>query len=262
MQETRGWDENKGVTFPQREKEEAHDYRYFPEPDLPVLHFTRREIEEIKKEIPELPQQKRERFQAEYNLSDKEIRFFVSYRDLGDFFEKVISELRNWISESEIKNETTEKEFQRLIQLAANYLLTDLQGLLKGAFVIGEPQSREISLRGMDFLISPENFAEFISLLYEGKISSKIGKQVLSEMFQTGADPSHIIQEKGLELIEDRGEIEKIIKIVLKKNPRPFEDYKKGKEEALQFLIGKTLQESKGRANPQLVATLLKELIS
>ena len=251
FQETRGWDENKGVTFSQREKEEAHDYRYFPEPDLPILHFTQREIKEIKSEIPELPQQKRERFREEYHLSDKEIEFFVFYKDFAEYFEKVISELRNWIKEAEIKTEIAEKELQRLIQLATNYLLTDLQGLLKGAFVIGE-----------DFLITPENFAEFITLLYEGKMLSKIGKQVLSEMFRTGADPSHIIQEKGLELMEDKGEIEKIIKNVLKKNQKAFEDYKKGKREALQFLIGKTLQESRGRANPKLVDSLLKELIS
>mgnify|MGYP001599873704 CR=1 FL=1 len=251
IQETRGWDENREVTFSQREKEEAHDYRYFPEPDLPILHFTQKEIEEIKSGISELPQQKRERFREEYHLPEKEIEFFVFSKDLGEYFEKAISELRNWIKEAEMKTEISEKELQRLIQLAANYLLTDLQGLLRGA-----------SVRGEDFLITPENFAEFVTMIYKGKISSKIAKIVLGEMFQTGADPSHIIQEKGLELIADTAEIENIVKIVLQKNQKAIEDYKKGKEGVLQFLIGEVMRESRERASPQSITTILKKLIS
>jgi len=126
-----------------------------------------------------------------------------------------------------------------------------LQGLLKGASVIEE-----------DFLITPENFAEFISFIYEGKISSKIAKMVLLEMFKTGADPSNIIEEKGLVQITDEAEIEKIIKEVINNNPKVVEDYKKGRETALQFLVGQVMTKSKGRANPQIVNKLLKQLLT
>ena len=260
IQETQGWDNIRGVTVSQREKEYAHDYRYFPEPDLPILHLgTPEYLNGIKAEIPELPQQKRERFKKEYELDEKmvaetsshlpprsasrssAIEVFVYNKDLGEYFEKVISEFP--------PNLPREK-LLKLIKLATNYLITDLQGLLKGASVSGE-----------DFLITPENFAEFITLIYEGKISSKIAKMVLSEMFSTGADPSHIIEEKGLVQITDEAEIEKIIKEVISKNPKAVEDFKKGKAHAFQFLIGQIMAQTKGKANPQIVKDILsKEL--
>jgi len=250
-QETRGWAESRGVTLSQREKEEAHDYRYFPEPDLPTLHITEKEISEIKSEIPELPQARRERFAKEYNLEGKNIEVFVQNKDFGEYFEKVGSELMAWVKEIELKRKLSLEEKNKLIKLASNYLITDLQGLLKGASVAGE-----------DFLITPENFAEFTALIYEGKISSKIGKMVLEEMFKTGADPSHIIEEKKLVQIIDEVEIEKIIKTVLSKNQKAVDDFKKGKEGALQFLVGQVMKESRGKANPQIVTNLLKKLIS
>ncbi len=251
VQETRGWSEPKGVTVVQREKEEAHDYRYFPEPDLPKLSISQREVSEIKAEIPELPQLRRERFSKEYKLDKKNIEVFVLNKNLGEYFEKAISELRNWVKEIEFKTKLSDKEIQKLIQLSVNYLITDLQGLLRGASVIGD-----------DFLITPENFAEFISLIYEEKISSKIAKQVLLEMFKSGADPSQIIEEKELSLITDKSEIEKIIQIVFKKNQKAIQDFKKGKTNALQFLIGQIMQETKGRANPQMVKDILEKKLT
>ncbi len=248
IQETRGWDESRGVTFSQRVKEEAHDYRYFPEPDLPTLHFSMDFLNKIKAEVPELPQQRKERLKKEYNLDKKTADIFVANKDLGEYFEKVMSELRNWVKA--IEKEITEKESKKLTKLATNYILTDLQGLLKGASVEGE-----------DFFITPENFAEFINLIYEGKISSKIAKKVLEEMFSTGADPSHIIEEKGLSQIEDTGEIEKIIKDVISKNKKAVDDYKKGKQTALQFLVGQVMAQTRGRANPDTVNQLLKKLL-
>ena len=241
IQETRGWDDIKGVTFSQREKEEAHDYRYFPEPDLPPLHLTSELINEIRSEIPELPQQKRERFKREYELDEKGVEVFVQNKNFGEYFEKVVSELPPRLPQPNIK---------KLIKLDSNYLITDLQGLLKGMSVSSEK-----------FLITPENFAEFITLIYEGKISSKIAKIVLEEMFKTGADPSHIIEEKGLVQITDKAEIEKIVKEVISKNKKAVEDYKKGKENALQFLFGQVMAESKGRANPKIVDKILKKMI-
>jgi aspartyl-tRNA(Asn)/glutamyl-tRNA(Gln) amidotransferase subunit B len=252
IQETRGWVDKKEITVSQREKEEAHDYRYFPEPDLPPLNLGKADfLAEIRAEIPELPQQRRERFKKEYFLSDKEIETFVFYKELGEYFEKVISELRNWVKAIEFKTELSDKEVPRLIKIASNYILTDLQGLLRGASVADEK-----------FLITPENFAEFVALIYEGKISSKIAKQVLAEMFKAGADPSHIIEEKGLEQITDRAEIEKVVRDIISQNQKAIEDFKKGKGGALQFLIGQVMKQTKGKANPQIVTNLLKKLIS
>lgn len=246
-QETRGWDENKGETLSQREKEEAHDYRYFPEPDLPLLHHSPEFINGIKAEIPELPQQRRERFKEEYELGDKEIEIFVFNKELGEYFEKVMSELRNWVKEMEMKRRVERDEFLKLVKLCSNYIITDLQGLLKGALITGK-----------NFRITPENFAEFITLIYEGKISSKIAKQVLGEMFRSGADPSHIIKEKGLAQIDDAAEIEKIVKEVVSKNQKSVGDYRKGKENAFQFLVGQIMIQTKGKANPQTVNQVLR----
>jgi len=243
IQETRGWDDEKGVTFPQREKEYAHDYRYFPEPDLPILHLGMPEyLNEVKAEIPELPQQKRERLDREYKLEEKSIEPFVFKKDLGEYFEKVISELDPSLPH--------EKLFD-LIKLASNYLITDLQGLLRGASVSGE-----------EFLITPENFSEFITLIYEGKISSKIAKIVLEEMFQTGKDPSQIIEEKGIILITDEIKIEKIAEEIISKNQKAVLDFKKGKETALQFLIGQVMKETRGEVNPEIASKILKKLLS
>ena len=251
IQETRGWDEIKGVTVGQREKEESHDYRYFPEPDLSPLHHSKEFIEEIKAEIPELPQQRRERFKKEYELDEKSIEVFVFNKDLGEYFEKVMSEMRNWVKEIEMKRKIEKNEFLKLTKFSTNYIITDLQGLLRGESVTSEK-----------FLITPENFAEFTTLIYEGKISSKIAKMVLSEMFKTGADPSHIIKEKGLTQITDEAEIEKIVKEVISKNPKVVEDYKKGKANAFQFLIGQVMTQTKGKANPQLVNEILNKTLT
>jgi len=251
IQETRGWDDIRGITVGQREKEEAHDYHYFPEPDLPPLHITSEIINEIKAEIPELPQPRRERLKKEYNLLDKEIEVFVFNKDLGEYFEKAMSELRQWIKEIKFKRRVVEEEFLKLVKLCSNYIITDLQGLLKRASVTGE-----------DFLITPENFAEFITLIYEGKISSKIAKMVLEEMFKTGADPSHIIEEKGLIQITDEAEIKKIIKEVISKNKKAVQDFKKGKANAFQFLIGQIMTKTKGKANPQLVKDILSRTLT
>lgn len=241
IQETRGWDDIKAKTFSQREKEEAHDYRYFPEPDLPQLRHPKEFINEIKAEIPELPQEKRERFKREYELDEKNVEVFVYNKNLGEYFEKVVSEFDPRLPR--------EKLF-KLIKLTTNYLITDLQGLLKGAQVSSE-----------DFLITPENFAEFITLIYEGKISSKIAKMVLEEMFKTGADPSRIIEEKGLAQITDEAEIEKIVKEVISKNKKAVEDFKKGKENASQFLIGQIMAQTKGKADPQITGAILKDIL-
>jgi len=242
VQETRGWDDSKSKTVSQREKEEAHDYRYFPEPDLPLLHFKREDIDKIRAEIPELPQQKRERFKKEFGLEEEFIEIFVRGKDLGEYFEKVVSEFESGLPRKKILG---------LVKLASNYLITDLQGLLKGD-----------SVKSTKFLITPENFAEFISLVYEGNISSKIAKMVLEEMFRTGGDPSDIIRDKGLAQINDESEIEKVIEEVVSKNPKIVEDFGKGKEGVLQYLVGQVMAQTKGKANPQAVNKLLRRTLT
>ena len=242
VQETRGWDDIKGKTFSQREKEEAHDYRYFPEPDLPPLFHSKESVREIKARVPELPQQKRERLAREYELDEKSAEIFTNNKILGEYFEKVISELPSGLSQENLF---------KSIRLAKNYIITDLQGLLKG-----------VPVTSNKFLITPENLAEFISLISEGKISSKIAKMVLSEMFKTGADPSHIIEEKELDQITDTSEIENIIKEVISKNPKAVEDYQKGKENAFQFLIGQIMAKTKNKANPQIVGDILNKTLT
>ncbi len=241
IQETRGWDPVREITFPQREKEEAQDYRYFPEPDLPPLEITQEMIEKIRAEISELPQQRRERLKREYGLDEKSIEIFVRDKDFGEYFEKVVSEL---------DPNLPKEKLLRQIKLATNYLTTDLLGLLKGA-----------SIKGEDFLITPENFAEFIVLIEEGKISSKIAKIVLEEMFKTGADPSHIIEERKLIQITDEEKIKEIVEEVLRENPKAIQDFKKGKENALQFLIGQVIRKSHGRVNPQIARDLIKSAL-
>ncbi len=229
--ETRGWNAVKEITFSQRKKEEAHDYRYFPEPDLPSLHFTKEDIKGIKSEIPELPQARRERLAKEYKLGKEAVEFFVQNKDLGEYFEKVVSEFESRISREKLS---------ALITLATNYMISDLQGLLKEAGISDE-----------DFLITPENFAEFISLLEGKKISSKIAKTVLLEMFETAADPSQIIEEKGLSKITDGVVITDTASEVISENPKAVKDYIKGKKNALEFLIGQMMAKEKGRIDPE-----------
>jgi len=250
IQETRGWHDIKEITFSQREKEQSQDYRYFPEPDLPPLYHSKEFINGIKAEIPEIPQQKRERFKKEYNLSKTEIEIFVIYKELGQYFEKVISELQEWVYSIEPKIKISESEQQKLNKLTSNYIISDLQGLLKGMLVLDK-----------NFCITPENFAEFICLIYKGKISSKIAKMILEEMFKTGADPSHIIKERGLIQITDEVEIQKIIKEVISKNQNAVADYKKGKTNAFQYLIGQIMAQSKGKVNPEIASKFLQKLL-
>ncbi len=241
IQETRGWDDAKGITVSQREKEEAHDYRYFPEPDLPTLELDRDFVSSVKKEMPELPQQKRKRFATEYFLDEKAIEVFVLNKDLSEYLEKIVSEFESRISL---------KEVRALIKTAANYLITDLQGLLQGAVFVEK-----------NCKITPENFAEFITMIQSGKISSKIAKMVLEEMFKTGADPEHIIEEKGISQISDEGEIEAAAKAVIDKNSKAVEEYKKGKTAVLQFLVGQVMAQTSGRAEPNAVQQMLQKLM-
>ncbi|HEX7586560.1 MAG TPA: Asp-tRNA(Asn)/Glu-tRNA(Gln) amidotransferase subunit GatB [Patescibacteria group bacterium] len=243
IQETRGWDENKGETARQREKESAHDYRYFPEPDIPTLKFTTEYIESLKKDLPELPEAKRKRFIDEYNLSSENVDVIVSDKHLADYFEHVVSEIKEKLKCGEFSVDD-----KKCVKLAANYMVNELQKhLIEHRETIDEVK------------ITPENYAELVGFVAEGKISSSAVQTVLEEMYQTGGDPSQIIEEKNLLQLNDENNLEEIVDKVLKKHQESVVDYKSGKENALQFLVGQVMKASQGKANPQIVKELLKK---
>ncbi|MCK4525306.1 MAG: Asp-tRNA(Asn)/Glu-tRNA(Gln) amidotransferase subunit GatB, partial [Candidatus Andersenbacteria bacterium] len=248
IQETRGWNADKQQTYSQRKKEEAHDYRYFPEPDLPPLDLTKKagafDVEKVKESIPELPLQKKYRFVNQYKLTKENAKIFSEDKELANYFEEIISELSDWIKAKGIDGDRLNK----LSKLTANYILTELQRLL----YVNNALISECK-------ITAENFAEFIILIDEGRISSSGAQTMLAEMFLTGSDPSNILDEKGLGQVSDESEIEKIVNEVIKNNPKSVEDYKNGKEVALKFLVGQTMKESGGKANPQIVGEILKK---
>ncbi len=250
VMETRGWNDKKEETFSQREKEEAHDYRYFPEPDLQPMHFDKDYVNEVKLTMPELPEQKRKRFKGQYGLDDDSVEIFIVNKDLSEYYEKVVSEFEGWI-ETEFGNEVIpDKTEIKLFKLIANYLISDVQGLMAGKEFIEK-----------EFKITPENFAEFIKMIFKEEISSKIAKMVLADMFNTGVDPSSIVDENNWRQISDNGELEIIVKGVVAKNPKAVEDYKAGKQNAVQFLSGQVMAKTRGTANPEAVQKLLKDIL-
>ena len=260
-QETRGWNESSGKTIPQRSKEESYDYRYFPEPDLPPLRIDFGMVREFEATLPELPSDKRERFKKHYGLADKQINILIADKKLSGFFENVISEFMNWEREGldkdsllasglDAKPHLVEKEKQSLINLAVNYLLSDLLGLLNEA-------SAEID----DIRIDAENFAEWIGLIHRGVITSRAAKDVLKEMWETGKDPSLVIKEKNLVQIKNAGELETAANKIIAENQTAVSDYKKGKVESLQFLVGQIMKETRGKANPEIISEILKKLL-
>lgn len=233
VQETRGWDENSGKTFSQRLKESSHDYRYFPDPDLPKLKIT--EVEEfsennLKKETPELPWTKRERLQKEFNMTDKEVAVMIDSPEVGNYFEKVISAKRS------------------IAKLSINYILTDYLGLIK---------KDNIKLNS----ISENNFAKLMIMIEDKKLSSRGAKDILSIMTKNNIDPEKIAIENNLIQKSDEGEIKKIVENLIKENPSVVEDYKKGKVAALQFFVGQGMKATKGSANPELLKKIILEVI-
>ncbi len=233
-QETRGWNENKQVTVSQRSKEEAHDYRYFSEPDLPPLTVNAFDLKEIKLGVPELPLPKKIRFSEEYKLSAEQADVLIQDRFSSKYFEEAVSELEN----------------RNQILSLYNYLTSDLWGLMK---------KDEVLIN--DIKISPVNLAHLIDLLSSNKISSRIAKDLLLEMFKTGLDPHEIIKEKEWQQVSDPGHLKKLAEKIIKENPNAILDYRSGKKNSLQFLIGKAMSELKGKGNPQIIKEALEELL-
>ncbi|MFA5431444.1 MAG: Asp-tRNA(Asn)/Glu-tRNA(Gln) amidotransferase subunit GatB [Candidatus Paceibacterota bacterium] len=248
-QETRGWHDTRQETMEQRSKEDAFEYRYFPEPDLPPLNITPEMIDNIRGKLPELPEQKRNRFMEEYCLDNKSVEFYIRDEVISHYFEKVVSELKCWREDRECKT-----EFSNVAKICSNYISTDFQALIKN-----DSEMKEYDSVKLEKKITAENFAELICMITEGDISSNIAKILLLEMYNTQGDPSDILERKGLKQINDGGEIETIISDVLLKNPKALEDYNKGKQNSFTFLIGQIMAASKGKANPKTVGEILKK---
>jgi len=274
IQETRGWDDVNQRTVSQRIKEGSADYRYFPEPDLPPINITNSQpdnnsepylsknqsdnpksedsgiqiyLDEIKASISELPYQRRERFKNEYSLPEHDIEVLTNNRLLGNYFEKVTSELISFDNLNHLKRPGEEHK-TKLVKLAANYVITEYGKMLS-----------EISAEPNDTKITPEMFADVVVRIFHKEISSSAAQVVLKEMFSTGMNPDTIIHEKELGQVSDADELNAAIEDVISQNRQAVEDYKKGKEASLKFLVGKTMAATKGKANPQVVAELFKK---
>ncbi|MCU0679025.1 MAG: Asp-tRNA(Asn)/Glu-tRNA(Gln) amidotransferase subunit GatB [Planctomycetes bacterium] len=245
VQETRGWNESQGKTVRQRIKETSADYRYFPEPDIPPLFIDSHWLDRIKTGLIELPPEKIKRFKEQYDFSDYDAEILVSDRFLADYTEKVISELRAWIDAG---GDNWERQKKKLAKAAANWLTGELFKHLNAA---GQ------SLK--DTKITPENFAEFITINYQGKVNSSAAQQIFKVMYEKGGDPTDIMTELGLEQIDDKAELEKIIKDIIAKNQAQADQFRNGKENVLQYFIGQTMAATKGKANPKIVQEILKK---
>ncbi len=242
IQETRGWDEDKEVTFSQRLKEDSHDYRYFPDPDLPKLKLS--EVPEfasdvLKKEIPELPWAKRDRYKTLFGMTEEESDIFASNKLLSTFFEEVITHF-------------TVEEKKKLVKLTTNYILSDLSGLMKKAS----------SENGVTFgKVTPSDFALLIKMLSGSKLSSRGAKDTLAIMFVEGGNPKIIAEEKDLIQKSDEGTLKIIVQKIIDANQKVATEYKGGKQSALQFLIGQAMKETKGSANPEMLKKIFTALL-
>ncbi len=233
VQETRGWDEKKQITFSQRSKEDALDYRYFPEPDLPKLYLHEIfDLEKLKNELPELPEAKRLRYITDYKLKSEDIESYIVDKELGDWFEDVIVKL----------NSDKDK-----IKTASNYITSDYLGIKNTNLEARPPSS--------------EHFAELIDMVSSNAISSRGAKDILAMIVENDASPMKIAEEKNLLQTNDEEEIKGIVQKIIDENSDVVAIYKSGKENAIMSLVGKIIKESNGSANPQLVVKLLKELL-
>ncbi len=252
-QETRGWDEAKGETYSQRSKESAHDYRYFPEPDLPKLMISQIPefaTDKLRSEIVELPWERRERMKKTYGVTDTEAEMFVDSSVLTNYFESIIKKL------------SSEKNSQKLSKLALNYLISDYLGIIKKSITVAGAGDEQIysSLSK----VSVDNFADLMKMIDENLLSSRGAKDVLKLMFdnaEKGVEPRKIAEENNLIQKNDAGALEVAVKKVIDANPKQFGELKSGKEALLQFFIGMTMKETKGSANPEMVKEIIKKFL-
>ncbi|MCF8103933.1 MAG: Asp-tRNA(Asn)/Glu-tRNA(Gln) amidotransferase subunit GatB [Desulfohalobiaceae bacterium] len=232
VQETRLFDETRGLTKSMRGKEEAHDYRYFPDPDLVSIKLAEDDIRQWEADLPELPRTKMERFQRQYSLPEYDAAILTAERDLADYFEETIK-----LGPSSPKT-------------VSNWIMTD---------VLRELRDKNISLSGSGF--GPSRFASLLKLIDSGKISPKTGKQIFPELFAKGLDPEEYVEEKGFVQISDDRELNRIVEEVLTENPNELKAYKEGKTKLMSFFMGQVMKKTKGQANPKLVTEKLKEVL-
>ena len=247
VQETRGWDENAGKTVHQRFKESSADYRYFPEPDIPPIKINGKQIQEIKAKLIELPSEKKARFIAEYGFDDTTAEILISDKPLADYAEHVVSELESWIVAT---GDTWERQKNKLAKLTSNWLISELFKHLK---------ANNQTIR--DIKITPENFAELMTLVYQDKINSSASQTILKVMYEKGGDPTNIMEDLGLQQMDDTSALEAVVNSVLSANPDQVAQYKAGKTNVAQFLVGRVMAETKGKANPKKVQEIMTKLL-
>ena len=222
-QETLRWDDVSGKTFPMRDKEDAQDYRYFPDPDLVAIKLSEEYIQNIKNNLPELPESRKQRYLEEYNLSEKDAKLLTSSKYLSDLFEGAVKVCNN-------------------PKAVNNWIISDISRILN------ETETEPISIP-----FDSNQLGKLVILIDKGTISSSIGKKVLVELFENPRDPEDIIKEKGWIQISDEGAIKEVVMKILEANPQSIADYKAGKDKALGFLVGQAMKETKGKANPQML---------
>ena len=239
VQETRGWVEEKGVTVSQRSKEEAHDYRYFPEPDLPPMELSRKFVDEIKSRLPELPDARRDRFVSQYNLSRYDANLLTDSREMADYFEACLNLLPAGAG------------MEKKAKTVANWLLGEFTRLLNATNI-------EVN----DARVKPQHLCEMLDLIDKGTLSTKMAKEVFEDMFRSGKKASQVVQDKGLAQISTATELEAVVGQVIAANSQAVADYKQGKETALKFLVGQVMKATRGQANPQMVNELLRRMLA
>ena len=232
IQETRKWDDVKGVSSSMRSKEEAHDYRYFPEPDLVPIVITDETIEQIKSELPELPEAKRARYVAEYKLPDYDAGVLTASKVTAKFFEETVA----------LYDEPKQ---------ISNWLMVDIPAMLK---------EKELSMENIPF--TPAQLAELLKLIKDGTISGTIGKKVLVKMFEEDKNPKAIVEENNWAQMSDTSELEGIIAQIIEDNPKSIEDIGAGNQKAYGFLTGQVMKATKGQANPQVANKIIRELVA
>ena len=230
-QETRLFDPNNGETRSMRGKEESHDYRYFPDPDLPPLVINDDRIEKIKNQLPELPDEKKKRFKEQYKLKDYDAEILVEDQFISSFFEELVE--------------------KRDSKIVVSWITVELFSYLK---------KKDIQLQ--DSEIKSKKIGDLLDLIIDGSISNRQAKEIFEEYLETDLGASDFIKKKGVKQVSDKSEIEALIKSVLQKNEGMVNDYKKGKDKLFGFFVGQVMKESKGKANPQLVNQVLKDLLS
>ncbi|MEI6054880.1 MAG: Asp-tRNA(Asn)/Glu-tRNA(Gln) amidotransferase subunit GatB [Lentisphaerota bacterium] len=231
VQETRGWNDDRGSTYLMRVKESAHDYRYFPEPDLTPICFTNDEIEALRSQLPELPVQKAERFVRDFELTEYDAQVLTAEKNLADYFDSGAKETKS-------------------PKLLANWIISEL---------LREIANAQISIT--DTKINSKDLAKLVDMISSNVINGKIAKVVFAEMFGTGKSPEAIVKEKGLIQVTDESSIVEFVKKSVEDNPSQVAEYKAGKTAVLQYLVGQVMKISKGKANPQAVVKILKELL-